>query len=248
MVACVRRYGGALVASNCTSRSRKSSYIDSGVSIRQYVVRDVTQSARPRSGARPSRRTRFAHRSRQSSSLPGAPRRACSRRARVPVEPADARKAAVLFIDLDGFKPINDHARPRRRRRGARRGRGASPRIDARNRSGRALRRRRIRRAARGSRRRPKFSRSQSEFFARCASRFATRTTCSPFAPASASPTARPVSQAEEGSEAPVDGASAAADLLRARRHRDVRRQDKRRRSLRARGRLDGIARRRFGR
>jgi diguanylate cyclase (GGDEF)-like protein len=27
-----------------------------------------------------------------------------------PVEPSEARKAAVLFIDLDGFKPINDRA------------------------------------------------------------------------------------------------------------------------------------------
>jgi diguanylate cyclase (GGDEF)-like protein len=83
------------------------SYMDSGVSIRQYVVRDVT--------SRRAREAALAHRA-EHDSLTGLVNRArfqarladmLSPRA-VPVEPADSRKAAVLFIDLDGFKPIND--------------------------------------------------------------------------------------------------------------------------------------------
>ena len=85
------------------------SYIDSGVSIRQYVVRDVT--------SRRAREAALAHRA-EHDSLTGLVNRARfqSRLAEiltpraVPVEPSEARKAAVLFIDLDGFKPINDRA------------------------------------------------------------------------------------------------------------------------------------------
>ena len=85
------------------------SYMDSGVSIRQYVVRDVT--------SRRAREAALAHRA-EHDSLTGLVNRARFQ-ARladillprsVPVEPADARQAAVLFIDLDGFKPINDRA------------------------------------------------------------------------------------------------------------------------------------------
>ena len=109
MVACDRRYGVVLVVSNCTSKSPKSRTWTAELSIRQYVVRDVT--------SRRAREAALAHRA-EHDSLTGLVNRArfqarlaemLSPRA-VPVEPADARKAAVLFIDLDGFKPINDRA------------------------------------------------------------------------------------------------------------------------------------------
>jgi diguanylate cyclase (GGDEF)-like protein/PAS domain S-box-containing protein len=85
------------------------SYTDSGVPIRQYVVRDVT--------SRRAREAALAHRA-EHDSLTGLVNRSrfqsrlaemLSPRA-VPLEPSEARKAAVLFIDLDGFKPINDRA------------------------------------------------------------------------------------------------------------------------------------------
>jgi diguanylate cyclase (GGDEF)-like protein/PAS domain S-box-containing protein len=82
-------------------------YIDSGVTIRQYVVRDVTR--------RRAREAALAHRA-EHDGLTGLVNRARFQ-ARLgemlsphlpPVDPADGREAAVLFIDLDDFKPIND--------------------------------------------------------------------------------------------------------------------------------------------
>jgi PAS domain S-box-containing protein len=84
------------------------SYMDSGVQIRQYVIRDVT--------SRRAREAALAHRA-EHDSLTGLVNRARfqARLAemltpREVVEPSEAKKAAVLFIDLDGFKPINDRA------------------------------------------------------------------------------------------------------------------------------------------
>jgi len=84
-------------------------YTDSGMTIQQYVVRDVT-SRRAREAALAHRAehdalTGLVNRSRFQARLAEilTPRE-------VPVEPSEARKAAVLFIDLDGFKPINDKA------------------------------------------------------------------------------------------------------------------------------------------
>jgi diguanylate cyclase (GGDEF)-like protein/PAS domain S-box-containing protein len=84
-------------------------YMDSGMAIQQYVVRDVT--------SRRAREAALAHRA-EHDSLTGLVNRARfqARLAEIlsprqlPVEPFEARKAAVLFIDLDGFKPINDKA------------------------------------------------------------------------------------------------------------------------------------------
>ena len=82
-------------------------YVDSGVTIRQYVVRDVTR--------RRAREAALAHRA-EHDGLTGLVNRARFQ-ARLgellsphiaPVDPADSREAAVLFIDLDDFKPIND--------------------------------------------------------------------------------------------------------------------------------------------
>ena len=83
------------------------SYVDRGVPIRQYVIRDVT--------SRRAREAALAHRA-EHDSLTGLVNRARfqARLAElltplaVPVEPSEVRKAAVLFIDLDRFKPIND--------------------------------------------------------------------------------------------------------------------------------------------
>lgn len=82
-------------------------YVDSGVVIRQYVVRDVTR--------RRAREAALAHRA-EHDGLTGLVNRARfqARLAELlsphltPVDPADTREAAVLFIDLDDFKPIND--------------------------------------------------------------------------------------------------------------------------------------------
>jgi diguanylate cyclase (GGDEF)-like protein/PAS domain S-box-containing protein len=82
-------------------------YVDSGVTIRQFVVRDVTR--------RRAREAALAHRA-EHDALTGLVNRARFQ-ARLgellsphlaPVDPADNREAAVLFIDLDHFKPIND--------------------------------------------------------------------------------------------------------------------------------------------
>jgi diguanylate cyclase (GGDEF)-like protein/PAS domain S-box-containing protein len=82
-------------------------YVDSGVTIRQYVVRDVTR--------RRAREAALAHRA-EHDALTGLVNRSRFQ-ARLgellsphlaPVDPADTREAAVLFIDLDDFKPIND--------------------------------------------------------------------------------------------------------------------------------------------
>ena len=82
-------------------------YVDSGVVIRQYVVRDVTR--------RRAREAALAHRA-EHDGLTGLVNRARFQ-ARLgellsphlaPVDPSDTREAAVLFIDLDDFKPIND--------------------------------------------------------------------------------------------------------------------------------------------
>jgi diguanylate cyclase (GGDEF)-like protein/PAS domain S-box-containing protein len=82
-------------------------YVDSGVTIRQYVVRDVTR--------RRAREAALAHRA-EHDALTGLVNRTRFQ-ARLgellsphmtPVDPADTREAAVLFIDLDDFKPIND--------------------------------------------------------------------------------------------------------------------------------------------
>ena len=82
-------------------------YVDSGVTIRQYVVRDVTR--------RRAREAALAHRA-EHDALTGLVNRARfqARLAELlsphsaPVDPAEMREAAVLFIDLDDFKPIND--------------------------------------------------------------------------------------------------------------------------------------------
>jgi len=82
-------------------------YVDSGVTIRQYIVRDVTR--------RRAREAALAHRA-EHDGLTGLVNRARfqARLAEIlsphaaPVDPADSREAAVLFIDLDDFKPIND--------------------------------------------------------------------------------------------------------------------------------------------
>jgi diguanylate cyclase (GGDEF)-like protein/PAS domain S-box-containing protein len=82
-------------------------YVDSGVTIRQYVVRDVTR--------RRAREAALAHRA-EHDGLTGLVNRARfqARLAELlsphlaPVDPTEGREAAVLFIDLDDFKPIND--------------------------------------------------------------------------------------------------------------------------------------------
>jgi len=82
-------------------------YVDSGVAIHQYVVRDVTR--------RRAREAALAHRA-EHDALTGLVNRSRfqARLAELlsphlaPVDPADTREAAVLFIDLDDFKPIND--------------------------------------------------------------------------------------------------------------------------------------------
>jgi len=82
-------------------------YVDSGVTIRQYVVRDVTR--------RRAREAALAHRA-EHDALTGLVNRSRfqARLAELlsphlaPVDPGDTREAAVLFIDLDDFKPIND--------------------------------------------------------------------------------------------------------------------------------------------
>ena len=84
-------------------------YSDSGMAIRQYVIRDVT--------SRRAREAALAHRA-EHDSLTGLVNRARfqARLAELlsphpaPLDPSEAREAAVLFIDLDGFKPINDRA------------------------------------------------------------------------------------------------------------------------------------------
>jgi len=82
-------------------------YLEGGVAIRQYIVRDVT--------SRRAREAALAHKA-EHDSLTGLVNRARfqTRLAEIltpqdlSVDPAEARKAAVLFIDLDRFKPIND--------------------------------------------------------------------------------------------------------------------------------------------
>jgi len=75
--------------------------------VRQYVVRDIT--------TRRLREEALAHRA-EHDSLTGLVNRArfearlieMLELPRTPVDPANARDIAVLFIDLDGFKPVND--------------------------------------------------------------------------------------------------------------------------------------------
>ena len=66
----------------------------------------------------------------------------------------EERGCAVLFLDLDDFKDDQRQPRPRRRRRGADRGRPPARLEHPRRRHRGALRRRRVRRAARGRRER----------------------------------------------------------------------------------------------
>jgi diguanylate cyclase (GGDEF)-like protein/PAS domain S-box-containing protein len=82
-------------------------YADSGVTIKQYVVRDVTR--------RRAREAALAHRA-EHDALTGLVNRTRfqARLAELlaphvsPRDPTEIREAAVLFIDLDDFKPIND--------------------------------------------------------------------------------------------------------------------------------------------
>ena len=82
-------------------------YADSGVTIKQYVVRDVTR--------RRAREAALAHRA-EHDALTGLVNRTRfqARLAELlapqasPRDPEEIREAAVLFIDLDDFKPIND--------------------------------------------------------------------------------------------------------------------------------------------
>jgi diguanylate cyclase (GGDEF)-like protein/PAS domain S-box-containing protein len=190
------------------------SYVDSGVSIRQYVVRDVT--------SRRAREAALAHRA-EHDSLTGLVNRArfqarlaemLSTRA-VPFEPADVRKAAVLFIDLDGFKPINDRA-------GHAAGDAVLVAVAA-----------RLRESTRGTDLVARFG--GDEFAVLIEVREPTevltvakrilRSLRQPIRYENNLLTVRAsigiansslVSETEEGSDAPIDGASAAADLLRA--------------------------------
>lgn len=78
-----------------------------GDMIRQYLVRDITH--------RTQREAALAHRA-EHDSLTGLVNRArfetrlteLLNPANAPTDSADARDIAVLFIDLDGFKPVND--------------------------------------------------------------------------------------------------------------------------------------------
>jgi diguanylate cyclase (GGDEF)-like protein/PAS domain S-box-containing protein len=82
-------------------------YSDSGMAIHQFVVRDVTR--------RRAREAALAHKA-EHDSLTGLVNRArfqarlAELLSRDPgaLDPSEFREAAVLFIDLDGFKPIND--------------------------------------------------------------------------------------------------------------------------------------------
>jgi diguanylate cyclase (GGDEF)-like protein/PAS domain S-box-containing protein len=82
-------------------------YSDSGMAIRQFVIRDVTR--------RRAREAALAHKA-EHDSLTGLVNRArfqarlAELLSRDPgaLDPSELREAAVLFIDLDGFKPIND--------------------------------------------------------------------------------------------------------------------------------------------
>ena len=78
-----------------------------GDMIRQYLVRDITH--------RTQREAALAHRA-EHDSLTGLVNRARFETrltelldpANAPIDPAGARDIAILFIDLDGFKPVND--------------------------------------------------------------------------------------------------------------------------------------------
>ena len=221
--------------------------MDSGVSIRQYVVRDVT--------SRRAREAALAHRA-EHDSLTGLVNRArfqarladmLSPRSE-PVEPADARQAAVLFIDLDGFKPINDRA-------GHAAGDAVLVAVAA-----------RLRESTRGTDLVARFGGDEFAVLIEVREPTEVLTVAKRIlrvaAPADslreqlahrsrasigiANSTA--VSQAEGRSEAPIDGASAAADLLRA---ADIAMYVAKTNGgdrYAHRGRVDGIARRRFGR
>ena len=97
-------------------------------------------------------------------------RREFEQRVRAIVEHREAYEAgqhAVLYLDLDEFKVVNDTMRSRRRRRVAAPGRRAAAAAAARRRHARAPRRRRVRRAARALPARARAARSPT----RCARR-----------------------------------------------------------------------------
>ncbi len=73
------------------------------------------------------------------------------------------RGFAVMYIDVDKFKHVNDQLRPRRRRRSAARGWEAAARGDARERHRFAVRRRRIRDLAADRRRTERCGRSRAQ-------------------------------------------------------------------------------------